>query len=73
MVGTKPTEEVVEKLIRERGGKLGLTSKRIRMFLRALGYECSPADVTWLMRRLHQKGKVKKDSQRLWRLVTYGG
>jgi hypothetical protein len=65
-------ERKIEKILRTKGQKLGLTAKRIRLFLRSLGYEASPAEIGWRLMGLRRKGRVVK-AKRLWRIATYGG
>jgi hypothetical protein len=74
---TPKLEERVEEILKQRGGGLGLTTKRIRAFLEQQGIICSHMDVCWALFRLRERGKVSPTRtggrRKLWRLVTYGG
>jgi len=69
-------ERKVEEVLR-RGGKIGLTARRIRIFLEREGVICTSGEVVSALFRLRREGKVVRASRRkvrpLWRLATFGG
>jgi hypothetical protein len=68
----KEIDEVVKKVLWEKGGKVGLTSRRLRYFLYTLGYDVNKDELGWSLRRLREKGEVAKVSRKLWKVLTYG-